>query len=644
MAKEILIADGDKAGQKELKKIFEATDYNLIFSESGEQVLLRLKLFKPNLILIGASLKEKSGLEVLKAVKTDPESKHIPVILLPNILKGFSEEDRKRFRVEGIITLPLEDDKILNLVDRLIEEGEVKERGEGIIGREMEWNSIAEKEPMNSGRKEEVLLEPLEETEDEVIIDLVDVVEEPELKMSIQDFVATGKEAPLTEITPLESWEKLMEEEKPADKRSKFGPDEKEREAKGLSLKLGEEVHFRKEVSDKESLEKIALEEILQKVEQLTPDIEKEWPRDARQGIPEEKWRAPEKAAPTVEEPSGKYAGLAEFEAALRMGLGDRPSGEAQPSHLEKLTEAPKIETKEEIELETKEEPKAEAPEEVAPAEVSLEEQIEEVLKKLPQEGLEEELEEVKEEEFPELVMEELKEKGIGPIETPHDEKVEIFESLEVREVEEEEILVIEEPEEERIELFEEIEAPKAVREEARVVEEPKEEQVDIFEGLEVPEIEKEEILVIEEPEKEQVEIFEGIEAPEIVKEEERGFESPREERLEVFKEVTTPRFVAPEMAIPEVKTPEVTAPILQREEGAPPARAVEQLQMEEAISKGVREMMEGFITKLVPEMTQNIINLTLERIEWMVKEIVPELAEKMIREEIERLQKGEKD
>ena len=41
--------------------------------------------------------------------------------------------------------------------------------------------------------------------------------------------------------------------------------------------------------------------------------------------------------------------------------------------------------------------------------------------------------------------------------------------------------------------------------------------------------------------------------------------------------------------------------------------------------------------------MTQNIINLTIERIERMVREIVPELAEKMIQEEIKRLQKRRK-
>ncbi len=479
MAKEILIADADKTDQKEFKKFFEATDYNLVFSDSGEQVLLRLKLFKPDLIIIGASLKEKSGLEVCKAVKTDPESKHIPVILLSNILKGVSEKDHKRLRADGIITLPLQEDQTLNLVDRLIEEGDIKEKGESIIGKEMEWKSIADNEQMNSGKKEDFLLEEVEEAEDEMIIDLVDVVEEPELKMSIQDFVASGKEAPLTEITPLESWEKLMEEEKPADKRSKFGPNEKEREAKGLSLKLGEEVHLRKEVSEKELSEKIELEEILQKVEQLAPSIDKEWPLEERRIVSEERRRAPEAALPKIEELPEKYSGLADFEAALKKGLGEGLfEEEVRPSFTEKPTEEPRIEINKEIEVETKEKPKMEAPKEFAPAEISLEEEIKEVLKKLP--------EEVKEEEFPELLLEELEEKEVRGIEKPQEERVEIFEELEVPEVEKEEILVIGEPEEERIEIFEEMEAQEVVREEVRVIGKPQGERMEIFEEVRV--------------------------------------------------------------------------------------------------------------------------------------------------------------
>lgn len=601
MAKEILIADSDKADQQEFKKIFEATDYNLVFSESGEQALLRIKLFKPDLIIAGASLKEKSGLEVYKAVKADPESKHIPVILLSNVFKEISEEDRKRVRADGIITQPFREDEILNLVDRLMGEEEIRGKKEDIIGREMEWKSIADIGKMNPGKKEEFLLDEVGEVEDEEIIDLVDVVEEPELKMSIQDFVGPGKETSFTEITTLESWEKLMEEEKPADRRFKFGPNEKEREAKGLSLQLGEEVNLRKEGSEQELFDKIELEEILQKVEQLGPSIEKELPPEERKRVQEEREerrRVPEAVVPAIEEPPEKYVGLAEFEAALKKGLGTES--------VEK--EAP---------LFYAEKPKKEAPEEIAPAEVSLEEELKEVLAEVQEEVLSE----VQEEELPKFLLEELEEKEVRGVEELKEERIDIFEEVGAPEIQKEEIRVIGEPEEERIEIFEEVEVQEVLREEVRVFEKPKEEWMEIFEEVEVPEVLKEEV---------------------------RVFEKPKEERVELFEEVTAPKVMAPEVTAqevtaPEVMAPEVTAPIVQREEIIPPLRAVER-QMEEVISKGAREIMEGFITKLVPEMTQSIINLTIERIERMVKEIVPELAEKMIQEEIKKLQKGEKD
>ena len=79
------------------------------------------------------------------------------------------------------------------------------------------------------------------------------------------------------------------------------------------------------------------------------------------------------------------------------------------------------------------------------------------------------------------------------------------------------------------------------------------------------------------------------------------------------------------------------------REEARPEPRVFDR-QLEEVIGKGVQEMMEGFITKVLPQMTQNILNLTVERIEKMVREVVPDLAEKAIQEEIRRLQKEDKD
>ena len=224
MAKEILIADSDQADQEEFQKIFETTDYHLIFSESGEDALLRVKLFKPDMIIAsGAGLREMGGLELCGAVKGDPDLKQIPFILISSIFDEISEKDRQRVQADGMISRPLNGDEILNLVDHLMEE-----------------ETIGKREEMVSEKQEGFLLEEIEEGEgEEEIIELVDVVEEPETRMSIHDFVTTEKaekeekEETYGEITPLESWEKLEFEEKPEEKELVLRP-EKDIEELGL--------------------------------------------------------------------------------------------------------------------------------------------------------------------------------------------------------------------------------------------------------------------------------------------------------------------------------------------------------------------------------------------------------------------------
>ena len=490
MAKEILIADSDKADQEEFQKVFEATDYHIIFSESGEDVLVRVKLFKPDLIITSVSLRDKNGFELCEAIKTDSEYRHIPFILLSNIFEEISEEDRERVRADGVISKPLREDEILNLVDQLMEKESTGRREEGGVEKEMEWKSLADIEKATSEKTEELSLNEPALAEEEEIIELVDVVEEPESRMSIDDFTIQQKEEVLGEIAPLESWGRLEEEPKPSEKEFLLSLEEKGMEIeRKLPPQFEKEAKAKQGAPEEELFEKIELEEILQKVEQLRPSLEQEWPLEKEERILEER------PTPT-EEPIEKIRGFEEFEAALKGEIKAEPvEQELQPFLIE--------------------EPQKEVRAETAPTEVSLEE---------------EELKELPEEEFPEELLEEL----LG----------------------EEEVSVVEEPKEIR---FEEVKP-------------------------------KEEIM----PEEIRIDRLEEVEAPKII-------EEPR------------------------------------------PLVRMADKQLEEVIIKGVQEMVGDFITKILPEMTQNILGLTVERIEKMVREIVPDLAEKAIQEEIKRLQNGEK-
>ena len=314
MAKEILIADSERTDQEKFQKFFETTDYHPIFSDSGEEAFLRVKLFKPDLII--------GGRDLCEAIKTDQELQGIPFILLSDILEEISEKDRQRLQADGVIYKPLSEDQVLNLVDRLMGEAGKGVVDKGLTESDLDWKSFANVVKPTTEEKEELFLDGIGEEEEEEIIELVDVVEEPEQKMSIEDFVTIGKEEPLVETPSLESWGK-EEEERPSEEE--FISEEKEMEKEKIPLQVEKDVIPEEPPSDETLLEKSELEEILQKMEQLQPSIDEEWPAGKEERVLEE-------PTPAREEPEEKILGLEEFEAALRGGGKAEPTeGEITP-------------------------------------------------------------------------------------------------------------------------------------------------------------------------------------------------------------------------------------------------------------------------------------------------------------------------
>jgi len=461
MAKEILIADSDKTDQKEFQRIFETTDYHLIFSEGGEDALLRAKLFKPDMIIAsGAGLQEKGGLELCGALKGDPDFKDIPFILISSIFDEISEKDRKRFQADGVISKPLNEGEVLDLVNDLMQEEAVGKRGEMV------------------SEKQEFSLDEIGEGEEE-IIELVDVVEEPEPRMSIDSFVPTGREKSFGEVTSLDSWGKLEFEEKPVEKELELRPEKK---IGGMDLRLKRKVPLKEASPEEELFDKIELEEILEKVEQLKPSLEKEWPSGKEvRDIDERPFE--------MEEPAEKLD-LSEFEKALRReAKASVPQEEPQPFFIEepkKKISAETISTEEWVEKpieesleESLEKPLEEFLEE--PVEGALEEAVEEALEEPLEEPVEvEEIRELAEEEFPEELLEDiLGEEEIGAFGEPGELKIEEVSLEEVRteEIEEleemeqidqiEELKELKEIEEVKMDRVEEVKAPKMARVEA---------------------------------------------------------------------------------------------------------------------------------------------------------------------------------
>ena len=633
MAKEVLVADSDQTAPEEFKRVFEDTDYRVIFSKSGEDVALRVKLIKPDLVVLAHDLGPRTGLDVCNAIKTDPELKEIPVLLLENLSGEISDLDRQKAQADGILSRPLEPDQVVNLAERLVEGRRRRSRGEAPED-DSEWEGLIDAGQMTPAKRGGMAFEEESDEEDE-IIELVDVVEEPEAKMSITDLAVSEKVESLTEIAPLGGWEKEGEEVKIAEKDLFLVPEKRKVEPKEPSRVSPVGAPEKPLSPEQELFEKIELKDILQQVEQLRPSLEVEFPSEKEAQKPPAvfpKIEAPQAAqvSAKAEVPAEKMLGLEEFETPLEVR-----------EEIERGEEA--------FESLTLEESKLEIPEESVPLEIAAEEEdlkalIEEAL---PREGEptevieeepleEEELAELPEEEFPEALLEEI------PIEEESVEPGE-GESLFERESLPEEELA------EELEAGPE-EALAAAEEETggiETLEEFPKEELEVIPEMR-PEVKPELPLEVRPERKtgekplEPVPFEEWMErAIPMVAEEESSEEKflDLEEFEEALKKTTEEKPLEREPRPPAVEEPTAGPP-----EAFSVSTAAVESQIQEVIQKRVQEMMADFTTKIVPEMTHQIVRLTMERIEMAVRDMVPELAERVIQEELRRLGKGEKE
>lgn len=94
MAKKILIIDDDPMLRKMYSKKFEIAGFEIDNAKDGEEGIIKIQEFKPDLILMDVMMPRLDGFGVLEKLKANPELANIPVILLTNV--GASEQDKEK--------------------------------------------------------------------------------------------------------------------------------------------------------------------------------------------------------------------------------------------------------------------------------------------------------------------------------------------------------------------------------------------------------------------------------------------------------------------------------------------------------------------------------------------------------------------
>jgi CheY-like chemotaxis protein len=83
--KTILVVDDDKSLVKSVKYHLEHKGYSTCVAYDGKQALEMIENHRPDLIVLDIIMPNMDGYEVIKALKSNPETANIPIVLVTGI-------------------------------------------------------------------------------------------------------------------------------------------------------------------------------------------------------------------------------------------------------------------------------------------------------------------------------------------------------------------------------------------------------------------------------------------------------------------------------------------------------------------------------------------------------------------------------
>lgn len=95
MPKRILVVEDDPDNRRIVAKVLSVEGYHVIEATDGIEALVQARAERPDLILMDLALPNVDGWEATRRLKSDPETRSIPVVALTAVaMRGDEEQAR----------------------------------------------------------------------------------------------------------------------------------------------------------------------------------------------------------------------------------------------------------------------------------------------------------------------------------------------------------------------------------------------------------------------------------------------------------------------------------------------------------------------------------------------------------------------
>ena len=128
--KKILLVDDVKLLLEIQKKFLASSQVQVLTACNGIEALEIIRLERPDLIILDKYMPNMDGLTCCKAIKADPLSAHIPVIISSNATRAVDMEEYRLAGCVEILAKPIDGKVFLNAIKRHLPE--IERRGDRI--------------------------------------------------------------------------------------------------------------------------------------------------------------------------------------------------------------------------------------------------------------------------------------------------------------------------------------------------------------------------------------------------------------------------------------------------------------------------------------------------------------------------------
>ena len=128
-AKKVLIVDDELDVRIYVRTLFETSGYSPIVTRNGIEGLQKAKELSPDLIILDVMMPEAGGVTMYRELKTDPQLKNIPVIMLTAVGEKSFSHYLKMLNIkigdpipqpEAYMEKPLDHEELLKLARKIL--------------------------------------------------------------------------------------------------------------------------------------------------------------------------------------------------------------------------------------------------------------------------------------------------------------------------------------------------------------------------------------------------------------------------------------------------------------------------------------------------------------------------------------------